>query len=393
MSECNCPRIDVQVVPAPVIDIQSGIGPQGPKGDVGPQGPKGDTGTAGPQGPQGVQGPKGDTGATGPQGPQGEQGPRGEKGETGEQGPKGETGPTGQTGPAGAPGVGVPTGGTTGQVLTKASGTDYDTEWTTPEAGGGTVTDVQVNGTSVLQDGVANVPIATTNKLGAVMVGNGLGISNGWLALVGANDAQIKAGTVLTIPVTPIRQHASAFYGLAKAAGVDMASSSNPVGTYTDAAKIAIQKMLGIYQAPFRLIYEETITEETGNISIISDIGSNPFSLSEILVMFDSVESANSSTGAVVINSSSISNNTAYASIPTLYNATAQTRTAHIRIIGGRMFGEVASANMSNAYGLVTVQQNRNASGWIECGLINMITILSLNGHKFTAGKITIYGR
>lgn len=31
----------------------------------------------------------------------------------------------------------VPSGGTTGQVLTKASGTDYDLEWTTPPSGGG----------------------------------------------------------------------------------------------------------------------------------------------------------------------------------------------------------------------------------------------------------------
>lgn len=37
----------------------------------------------------------------------------------------------------GADGVGVPAGGTTGQVLAKASGTDYDTEWITPSAGGG----------------------------------------------------------------------------------------------------------------------------------------------------------------------------------------------------------------------------------------------------------------
>jgi hypothetical protein len=33
-------------------------------------------------------------------------------------------------------------GGTTGQVLTKASNNSYDTEWTTPAGGGGTVTDV-----------------------------------------------------------------------------------------------------------------------------------------------------------------------------------------------------------------------------------------------------------
>lgn len=43
-------------------------------------------------------------------------------------GPKGETGETGATGPAGP---GVPTGGTARQVLTKKSGTDYDTQWTT----------------------------------------------------------------------------------------------------------------------------------------------------------------------------------------------------------------------------------------------------------------------
>lgn len=41
-------------------------------------------------------------------------------------------------GATGATGQGVPAGGSAGQVLTKkTSGTDYDTEWTTPEAGGG----------------------------------------------------------------------------------------------------------------------------------------------------------------------------------------------------------------------------------------------------------------
>ena len=43
----------------------------------------------------------------------------------------GEDGEDGATGPAGP---GVPTGGSTGQVLAKASATDYDTEWHTPSA-------------------------------------------------------------------------------------------------------------------------------------------------------------------------------------------------------------------------------------------------------------------
>jgi len=38
---------------------------------------------------------------------------------------------TAATGPAGAAGAGVVVGGTTGQVLKKASNSDYDTEWGT----------------------------------------------------------------------------------------------------------------------------------------------------------------------------------------------------------------------------------------------------------------------
>lgn len=41
-----------------------------------------------------------------------------------------------EVGAVGPAGVGVEPGGTTGQVLTKASNTDYDTEWSTPAGGG-----------------------------------------------------------------------------------------------------------------------------------------------------------------------------------------------------------------------------------------------------------------
>lgn len=42
----------------------------------------------------------------------------------------------GPAGPQGLPGVGVPSGGTTGQVLQKASNSDYQTEWADPASGG-----------------------------------------------------------------------------------------------------------------------------------------------------------------------------------------------------------------------------------------------------------------
>lgn len=83
-----------------------------------------------PEGAWGETGPAGADGAQGPQGVQGETGPAGEAGPQGPEGPKGETGEQGPAGP------GVPPGGAAGQVLAKASDTDYDTEWVNQSGGG-----------------------------------------------------------------------------------------------------------------------------------------------------------------------------------------------------------------------------------------------------------------
>jgi hypothetical protein len=171
---------------------QGDAGPQGAQGQAGQTGPKGDkgdtgatgaTGSTGPTGATGATGPagtaatiavgtvttgaagssatvtnsgtsaaavfdfsipkgdKGDTGATGATGPQGPKGDTGATGATGATGPTGPTGATGATGATGPAGPGVPTGGTTGQVLKKASNTDYDTVWGTGGGGGASVLD------------------------------------------------------------------------------------------------------------------------------------------------------------------------------------------------------------------------------------------------------------
>lgn len=117
-------------------------GVAGPKGDTGDAGPAGPQGSQGPAGPQGLTGPQGETGATGPQGSQGIQGPTGStgpQGATGANGPQGAQGIQGETGSVGPSGPGVPTGGTAGQVLVKASATNFDAAWQT-RAGGGTAT-------------------------------------------------------------------------------------------------------------------------------------------------------------------------------------------------------------------------------------------------------------
>lgn len=112
------------------------------------------------------------------------------------------------------------------------------------------VSDVQVDGTSIVSDGVAEIPIASVNQLGLVQKVNpardGINISNdGTLAIYSASLGHIKTGTAAGIPITPSNQHQSTFYGLAKASGdTTQSASSNAVGAYTETAKSKISDML-----------------------------------------------------------------------------------------------------------------------------------------------------
>lgn len=66
-------------------------------------------------------------------------------------------GPAGDNGTNGTNGQGVPTGGTTGQILSKIDGTDYNTTWVNaPTGGGGAMTrSTASNTTGVLADGAS----------------------------------------------------------------------------------------------------------------------------------------------------------------------------------------------------------------------------------------------
>lgn len=115
------------------------------------------------------------------------------------------------------------------------------------------VADVQVNGTSVVTSGVANVPLADGTNPGAVIVRentDGLKMADGKIQIAGPSSGQIQSGSTNYRPITPYIQHESAFFGLSKAAGVDLASETVTVGTYPASSKTAINGMIGSIQAP-----------------------------------------------------------------------------------------------------------------------------------------------
>lgn len=118
---------------------------------------------------------------------------------------------------------------------------------------GGAVDDVQINGQSIVQDGVANVPIASDNTMSPGLVGIGGGLygyyglkmNGNQLRLSVPNDNAIKTGAGGSLSITTYIQHKSAFYALAKAAGdTTQSQSANAVGNYTESAKSAISEML-----------------------------------------------------------------------------------------------------------------------------------------------------
>ena len=113
-----------------------------------------------------------------------------------------------------------------------------------------TLNDVQIDGTSIVADGVAEIPIASRNALGVISILNSSNnmiatTGNGVIAVGAAGSSVIKAGNSSITAITPTKQHESTFYGLAKRAGdTTQSSSSNAVGTYTEDAKSKISEML-----------------------------------------------------------------------------------------------------------------------------------------------------
>ena len=166
-------------------------------------------------------------------------------------------------------------------------------------SGGGAVDDVQINGTSIVSSGVANIPKASTSNLGVVKMAAatfGLDINNnGELSVYCAKSADIKSDNTNNYkPIASSAFIATAFYGLAKAAGDSTQSASaNAVGTYTETAKSKISDMLSApetvsgstpsitAQAGVRYICGECstlaiTTPASGIIDVVFESGSTP---------------------------------------------------------------------------------------------------------------------
>ena len=201
---------------------------------------------------------------------QGPKGDKGEQGAVGPQGPKGETGATGPQGPAGAKGDKGDTG---------APGTDGSDAM---------ATDVQIDGTSVTSNGVANVPKAGAGELGVVRVDrngkNGISLgADGEAKVNPASDALISARSGVR-PVTASNVDYAVKAAMCDGKGeawtaAEQASARERMGIY-EGGKIWFLPADNLLSAP-----EEGATFKTEDlVSLYPDDIKNAFTFSDIIL-------------------------------------------------------------------------------------------------------------
>jgi len=179
---------------------------------------------------------------------------------TGSVGVPGPAGPTGPQGPQGEPGQGVPAGGTTGQFLTKASGTSYDTIWSTLSLAGyateswvtagfypltgnpsGFITASALTPYLPKAGGYMTGDIISTNGIGFYLANQSLGGSTycnyTWsgIQLSSQTSALVIQPDGITFPGGGISKQTVAYPGMAAFEALFYPLNSNPAGYLTDA--------------------------------------------------------------------------------------------------------------------------------------------------------------
>lgn len=160
----------------------------------------------------------------------------------GAPGADGPVGPTGATGATGAAGQGVPVGGTTGQVLAKIDGTNYNTQWVTGGGGSGTVTSVSVTTANGVSGTVATdtttpaisltlgaITPSSVAAVGTVTGSNLSGTNTGDQTNISGNAATVTTNANLTGHVTSVGN--SAVLGSFTVAQLNTALSDGDIAT------------------------------------------------------------------------------------------------------------------------------------------------------------------
>lgn len=162
--------------------------------------------------------------------------------------------------------------------------------------GGSSPLDVQINGESIVNDGVANIPIASNTRIGVLKGNNYRGTQatgEGDISIMPATDSEIPAKTQPYHPITP------AVLDLAVKVGV----TTNTI-VLTDEEKAAAQAWLGVKKL-YKHRLDLTDNDAMHNISLYADTSiATAIPITEIETLnkvFKGVAGGDTNTGVVVV--------------------------------------------------------------------------------------------
>lgn len=211
---------------------------------------------------------------------------------------------------------------------------------------GGGVTDVQINGESIVTDGVSNIYISSTGSGLKYDKGNGLRVT-------ASSDTQINDRSNKTNPVVPNNLDYA----------VKSAMCDGKGAAWTADEKRATCERMGIqYVGEWEDIVTVTIEEAVSSFTVDKDANGNPFSLTHVICEFImSIEDTAKSRGVYFGSDLAIGPTTSFLRIPVTSSVAAKTEVvAYAKIISGKIYcdGGIAPTvpnkyQVSQKYGIV----------------------------------------
>lgn len=144
--------------------------------------------------------------------------------------------------------------------------------------GGGNVDDVQINGTSIVVDKVANIPIANGTTLGVTKPSSSYGTvvtQSGWIQTFKAPESDIDARTNQYRPIVPNNLDYAVKQAMCDGKGAE----------WTEAEKANARARMGIKQA--YLVEEFTLEEDTNTIDRSTEPNGTPYNFESLVVVID----------------------------------------------------------------------------------------------------------
>nr|DAZ41966.1 MAG TPA: hypothetical protein [Caudoviricetes sp.] len=255
---------------------------------------------------------------------------------------------------------------------------------------GGSNLDVQINGESIVQDGVAEIPLATkTEKAGLVTIDKYVtrgGIvkadaSTGLIRIQAASKSNIDARNNSFCPIVPN-------YSLDYAVKAAMCDGKGAAWIAEEQA--AARERMGV--GDYAVIISTTLEEETVSITYTQKDNGNALNEKDIIVYIELPNAATKNTnGWISFNNDKIYNNIFMAKDYKYY-------IGKMRDIGGLWIGENNTFAAINPASATNSEYLRHQAYGIKnpdvISIINRINIYLVNGEKFPVGtNIKIYSR